>query len=51
MLGESETLTIKNNNAYIGKVIEDKISLLSLNIMNQYHCNIDTPKTDSYGNL
>ena len=49
LLEESDSLTIKNNTVYVGRIISDKSDLFDKFIMDKANCNIQNSAIDSFG--
>lgn len=51
LLPSNSDINVKNDNIYIGRIIEDKKSLFTQTIMEQKECKMIDSSIDSYGNI
>lgn len=51
LLGSDRSLTIKEDEAFVGKIIQDKTDLINEHIVDSDSVNIPDSITDSYGNM
>lgn len=51
LLPENSSLTVKDNNVYIGRIVSDKANLFNIKVMDSKECSMKESLTDSYGNM